>query len=224
MSTAGKDEDRVDLARILVAWMSQSTSTRAGPVGITLSRFPFASSNDVFRTVGKAPSVSAGQVWMAGPPVEIGSPVLFPVATVAVGEAADGGPKVVLRVATFCECAGRVSAHGWRFEMAESEAAPHPWAHCQRINTWDKGGVTLLYPDPTEDAEGDEQPASERPFINETRPAVPVPVRSIGGLGLAMLASLYGAQAARLMLADVRLSKNQTEATIREDLRALRLV
>lgn len=120
-----------------------------------------------------------------------------------------------------------ISAEGWRFERAEpvGHGTLHPFQHAQSIIGWTMKGDCLIHPphDPSYVCEDDgihsaanspntgadvaevldtERLAAKKSTL-ESHPAFPLGVKTLTGLSLAMLVTLYGAARTRELLAEV---------------------
>jgi hypothetical protein len=162
-----------------------------------LDQFQRCAPHDIERILGghgygSSWDLSQERKWIHGQTIDRGTPILTPVATVQIRIDNDGQLSGCLRVALFYELDGVVGWHGWRFETADyvGDRPPHPYPHAQHMEEWTKGSRIAAGNEPDSEALTVEQ---RLPF-NEQRPAFPLRGgRSITGLAVVMLATLYGA-------------------------------
>lgn len=164
-------------------------------------------------------------IWLVGQPTSKGSPALWPVATAAAGVLPGGEFKAELRLALISDENSVMTAHGWRFDLPEADqpimpnqrgaavgrVSPRPMGHVQPINSWHRNGDCRCVIHPHADAAetcnarssitmGASSPGYALPLVNETHPAFPLPARTLPGLVVAMLVSLYGANASNELI------------------------
>lgn len=152
------------------------------------------------------PLKSGSTGWIVGAPLNRAEHVI-PVASVGIGEMV--GQRMIglaIRVALLHEREdGTVLAEGWRFEQGEVEDEPpaHPYAHAQAIIGWEKGSDCLLHPPHVEgdpcnginlcnQQEIDGERKNNQRLTLVKHPAFPLGVRTMTGLALNVLATLYG--------------------------------
>lgn len=154
-------------------------------------------------------------VWQRGPVIDKGSPVLFPVATASVWE--DGDVlNACLRVVLIAADGNPVNVWGWRFDSAEQSTdgrpVPRPHAHAQPIMGWYMNSARCLMHPHTPHEASDGCPWDNslvQPVVNQTHPAFPLLSRTLPGLAVAFVVSLYGVEKTREILeANPALLKN----------------
>lgn len=165
-------------------------------------------------------------IWLVGPPIQKGTPNLFPVATAGVWEK-DSVLNASIRVALIAlHESDETHVWGWRFDSAEQSTdgkpVPRPHAHSQPISRWFMTGIQCLL-HPHQKAESGaacswQKDAKPHPPMNETHPAFPLRGDTLPGLAVAFIASLYGAQLTRTILETDPAIERKAGAVINEDM------
>lgn len=194
MKTArGRDNPLHSIERILYAWIHyQGESIRLGQLAIRLQDFWRLDSKQVLKA-------KVGDKWeeldgfVVGAPVPVDKPPFVPVGRLALRKAR-GELELSVRLACFpIRDDGKLSedVDGWRYEPAEDGNRAHCFPHVQRITAWKhKGKPGFWHEGYSRDGEA-EGPAS---WVNECRPAFPLPRCSPPGLLVCVLLSLYGSE------------------------------
>lgn len=229
---------REAFARVLAAWAKDGRDHPGsrGSLAYYLDDMPVAYSTLRVLTRPLPVNMFDSRSWIVGRPVETHEGSLFPVASAAV-KAQKGFMMGTVRVALFQGDTGSVvRASGLRFESAESvgtgtaaHKSPHTYPHSQPCRSWAIRGICLLHPDAQADPEIDGCPACSAQssdfatvrteHFNAQRPAVPLRCRTLPGLAVAALTSVYGAVTTREILeGDVMLVRPGCPMEVEEDI------
>lgn len=224
MGRKGPHSTERDLfARVLNAWQKdgQTNPGPRGPLASTIESFTLRYDTLALLRRNDDVDLTEHDAWIVGRPIEGHDPGVFPVVSAALrsrGDALEG----TVRVALLHRGTERlIDATGWRFETAESRdidpdaggvPKPHTYPHAQPCSSWHPSGICLIHPDATpevDDAthtvEGCPDCFAEnslgtppRPVLSShTRPAFPLRNRTVPGLALSAVTTIYGARVAR---------------------------
>ena len=165
-----------------------------------------------------------------------------PVISVSYGDSDhEGFKETAIRVSLLTRRSDSwVEAEGWRFEQAERHGdgrEAHPYAHAQAINGWFASSPTcLIHPphtngeecsgmDPKEgssDSQVDAERRRRQAATHVSHPAFPLPTRTLTGLALGTVVSLYGRNESRaIVIHDPKL--RVAGAAVRADIEVLGL-
>lgn len=224
--------------RVLTVWV-RAAAESARPQGGLLPLLNAFTSPAVERIAPTVRGLRGGRLdlaeigaWLVGAPVDLGEPVLFPVASVGLERDSD---KITasIRVALLYEQLGNPYATGYRYESAESPTGPHHFPHVQVISGWHLRQPCLLHPhgrdenidrclrqrlawqgQPVDDDEVDV--VTRVTVLNEQRPAFPLRSNTLPGFAVAFLASLYGGHRARELILTDRTLASPLQAYARD--------
>lgn len=127
---------------------------------------------------------------------DVGEQTLWPLVNFHL-RALAGRVQAMIRIVLCAENdEGLVDGWGWRFDSADADRGvnSHPYAHVQHITTWKPGSQGFRWPEFGGFQENEVgEPVEHRKTIPESKPAVPLACSDAGGLALAAMMSLYGA-------------------------------
>lgn len=209
--------------RVLSSWQRMSTARPDSDIlQLVLSEFPTVDPKTLAISASKAPLPLSLENWgwIVGSPLPRSTYQIVPVATVHLSGDTERVTEAAFRVALLGDHqkAGIVS-FGWRFESPETDKSPssddpapgpspHPYGHAQAIVGWTRSHDCLLHPshnddeycagiDPSGSTELDAERIDAFSRVLVKHPAFPMPARTLAGLALAMIATLYGVSDAR---------------------------
>lgn len=208
-------DDLKTMWRLLGDWLGDKSKESIGP-GLTRHL------NQQFVELGAArvsPSLVGQQTpfnlaermngWMICEPLP--DYPIVPIMTISIQGMGKWGrvSELAFRVALLEELSdGSIHGSGWRFEtgeqMTEREAVPaHPYAHAQAITGWERNQPCLIHP-PHRHGEtcSEALRPGAAPTILVKHPAFVLPAKTLTGLALDVIATLYGSQRAFALVKD----------------------
>jgi len=235
--------------RVLASWVRGSEGRADSALMLAKLRdFPALGEVDVLQTLSRTslPFKMFPDRWLVGDPLPKRQPIVIPIVSVSLGameqdRVTDAAMKVALLSERKDE--GTIHAEGWRFEQGEARAQPsgndpepgpalHPYCHAQAIIGWVKGANCLIHPPHLDgdgcdgvdrcDAATDKERVRAASATLVSHPAFPLPAKTLTGLALVLVATLYGAQKAKDIVIGDRTMERVT-GDIRADLVALRI-